>query len=511
MREEYLMALDAGSGAGRCFLIGLDGARTCSAYREWGYTQPPEAGPMASAFDPQTWWHTLAGAIRDTLAKANVEPSQIVGVSSTSQREGCVFLDSSGCEVYAGPNRDYRAVLEGMQLAGAHGDRIYRSTGHFPSGLFLPARLLWHKKNAPDIYARVARVLMINDWVLFRLTGECACEPSNASETCLYDLTSGCWTDDLIEALELPREIFPAILPCGARLGQVNRQAAQETGLAPGTPVVMGGADTQCGLLGAGVMSEGQTAAVSGTTTPVQMVTGSPIIDPEVRLWAGAHVVPKMYVLESNAGGSGSVYQWFRDTFCEAELAEAQRTGRDVYEIMNAGAMHAPAGAAGVQSFIGVMAMNAKTMVLPCNILQLGMAPMTTTAVSAKDLVLRAILESLAYAVRMNAEQVERVSGRKIAGLGVCGGLAKSSLYLDILAGVMRVPVSVPRWKEGTAVGAAVCAGVGAGVYRDFAEGVRALVKPDREVAPDPQLAKVYRAHYRKWMKAREALGGLPA
>jgi len=275
--------------------------------------------------------------------------------------------------------------------------------------------------------------------------------------------------------------------------------------------VVIGGADTQCGLLGTGTVNDGDTAAICGTTTPVQMVTDVPIIDPETRLWAGAHVLPGKFVLESNAGGSGSVYQWFRDSLCEGEREEASRSGRDVYELMNAAAGRAPAGANGVQSFIGVMAMNAKTMLLPPNTLHLGLAAMTETSVSVKDLLLRALLESLAYGVRLNAEQIETVAGRKIKALGICGGLAKSSLYLDILASVVRVPLRVPRWLEGTAVGAAICAGVGSGHYRDFGEGIRALVKKGQEFAPEERLAKSYQGLYRKWVKVREGLMHLSA
>jgi sugar (pentulose or hexulose) kinase len=509
MSNQYLMALDAGGGAGRCFLISTDGEHSVSAYREWSYTQPAGTGPMGSIFDPDAFWNTLTDAIQEALDKGGIKGEQIVGVSSTSQREGCVFCDADGKEIYAGPNRDYRAVLEGMQLASEHGEAIYRRTGHFPSPLFAVARLLWHKNNAPDVYEKIAHTLMINDWVLYRLCGEYASEPSNASETCLYDLGTGEWMFDLIEDLGLNREIFPNILNSGTQVGVVSEAVASETGLVAGTPVVMGGADTQCGLLGCGAVSEGDIAAISGTTTPVQMVTNEPVIDPDIRLWAGAHVIPGLFVLESNAGYSGGVYQWFRDSFCEVEGAKAEVSGEDVYDLMNAEAALAPPGAGGVMSFIGVTFMDAKSMGVPKNVVYFGTTPLSDSSGSNKNLLVRAILESLAYAVRGNADQVANLSGRKIEQLRVCGGLANADVYLDILANVMGTPLIVPRIAEGSGLGAAICAGVGSGVYADFSQGVEALAKLRKEVQPDERLCRQYKTSYKRWCKTRIELEAL--
>ena len=509
MQVQYLMALDAGGGAGRCFLVSIGGEKTISSYREWSYTQPPDTGLMGSAFDPDIFWETLASAIKDTLAKAGIQGNQVVGVSSTSQREGCVFLDSKGIELYAGPNRDYRAVLEGMQLSSKHGDEIYRRTGHYPDAMFPSARLLWHKNNAPDLFGNIAHLLMINDWVLFRLCGEYACEPSNASETGLFDLETRDWTYDLIEDLELDKDIFPKVLDSGTQLGVVSKRAANETGLVAGTPVIMGGADTQCGLLGCGALLEGDIAAVSGTTTPVQMITSEPIIDPDIRMWAGAYVVPGLFVLESNAGYSGGVYQWFRDEFYQLERVEAEAQNDNVYDLMNECAIQAPPGAGGVQSFIGVMRMNAKSMGIPKNVIYLGMTPLGDSSIPSRSLLSRAILESLAFGVRANAEQIIQLSGRSIEKLRVCGGLANSNLYLEILANVMATPLYVPQWTEGSGIGAAICAGVGAGKYRSFKEGVEILAGKGKEIHPDKRLSRQYKSFYRRWEKTRQELSQL--
>jgi autoinducer 2 (AI-2) kinase len=509
MSDQYLMALDAGSGAGRCVLMSLDGKRVFSAYQEWGYTSPPGLGMMAVEFDPAQFWKIFAQVSRQAIAKAGIQPEQVVAVSSTSQREGIVLLDEKGAEIYAGPNRDYRAVVEGMQLSNTIGDDLYRRSGHFPAGMAGVSRLVWFKNHNPKIYEQTRHLQSINDWVLYRLTGEYACEPTNAAETCLFDLTSGDWTYDIIEKLELPKEVFPKVLTAGTQLGVVSRQAAEDTGLRPGTPVVIGGADTQCGVLGCGGVKPNDIAAISGTTTPVQMVTASPIVDPNQRLWGGAHVVPGQFVVESNAGGSGSVYQWYRDSFFAEASERARSTGQNPYEIMNEEAERAPVGCNGVQSYVGVMIMNAKTMMMPPNVIILGMSPMASPSISSRPLLTRAVIESLAYAVKSNTQQVLDVVGQSPASMGVCGGLANSRLYLEALANTVQLPVRVPTIKEGSAVGAAICAGIGGGFYKSFAEGVESLVQIETEVQPDERLSKQYRSFYRKWAKTLEPLMAL--
>jgi sugar (pentulose or hexulose) kinase len=506
MKDQYCMALDAGSGAGRCILINLENRNVVSAYQEWGYTTPPGLGMMAVEFDPAQFWNILAEVTRQAMSKARIQPEHVVAVSSTSQREGIVLLDESGKELYAGPNRDYRAVIEGMQLTNNYGDDLYHRSGHFPSSMTGVARLLWFKNHAPESFKRVRHLQSINDWILFRLSNEYACEPTNAAETSLYDLTTQTWANDVIEKLELPKDIFPVVKSAGTQIGTVTPQAAIETGLKVGTPVVIGGADTQCGLLGCGSIKANDIAAISGTTTPVQMVTPSPITDPGQSLWGGAHIVPGLFIVESNAGGSGSVYQWYRDSFFIDALERGKITGENPYETMNAEAEQAPAGCNGVQSYIGVMVFNAKTLTMPPNVLILGMSPLAASNVSSRPLVTRAVIESLAYAVKVNTQQILDLVGIKPTKIGVCGGLANSRLYLEVLANTLQLAVQVPQIKEGTAVGAAICAGIGGGAFKTFEEGVDALVHIESEIQPEAHLSKQYQNFYRKWLKNLEHL-----
>ena len=510
MSDQYLMALDAGSGAGRCFLIDTEGKKAFSAYREWAPRPIPDLGPLALSFDPEYYWKCLADAAREAMAKAGIRPEQVIAVSSTSQREGAVFLDKGGHELYCGPNHDVRAMAEGFELMAQYGERAYQVSGHYLNFIFVPARLLWQKNNAPEVYEKTARILMINDWILFRLSGEYACEPTNAAETAVYNLRTGDWEWPLIADIGLPKEIFPPIRPCGYVLGQVTAQAARDTGLLAGTPVVIGAADTQCGVLGAGAIDDSDIAAVAGTTTPVEMVLDEVVIDPQIRLWAGAFIPPKTYVLESNAGASGSIYRWMRDTFCHGECTLAEETGRDPFEVMSAEAAESPVGSAGVQAHLGTTIMDARNLMGVTAAFILNAYSLMGDPRSRYHM-LRSQLEGMAYAIRANAAQITEVSQRKPQRMHVCGGSSKSALYVDILANVMNLPIVVPVHKEGTAVGSAICAGVGAGVYGDFRQGLETLVRIERIAEPTAAVASLYDGLFAKWMDTRRILSQIPS
>jgi autoinducer 2 (AI-2) kinase len=240
------------------------------------------------------------------------------------------------------------------------------------------------------------------------------------------------------------------------------------------------------------------------------MVLDEVVIDPETRLWTGAYIPPKSWVLESNAGSTGIIFRWMRDTFCHAECAEALETGRDPFVIMSDEAAQSPIGAAGVQAFLGTNIFDAKNLTGVTGALLMNAFTLLGDD-KGRHHILRAQLEGMAYAIRANAEQISGVCGRRPARLHVCGGSAQSQLWVDILANVMNLPVVVPTYKEGTAVGAAICAGVGAGVYRTFEEGMAALARAEHVAEPVPAEASQYDACYANWMNTRKVLAQVPA
>lgn len=502
--KRFLMSLDFGTGSGRCFLVAVDGSENYCSQKEWSFDTPPEAQPGGFSFDPDLFWHTLGETAREVMKRANIAPSQVAAVSATSLREGFVLLDDGGKELFAVPNRDARARAEAEVVSERLGQRMNDVSGHWPNVGMAPARFLWLQRHQPDLLHRARVLLMVNDWILYRLSGECACEPTNAAETCFYDIVEHRWDHSLLQACEVPTDLFPPVVRAGYVLGGVTPAAAEVTGLVPGTPVVVGGADTQCALLGVGAVQAGETAIVAGTSTPVQMVLEKPVIDPQGRTWSGPHVVPGLWELESNCGVSGTLLRWFRDSFCQEEKSVARNLGIDAYSVLEQEAQNSPIGSNGITAATGPRLMDAKGRTVAAPVLAGFVLPADArpvlTEVDSKRHFLRAIFEGHAFAVRANCQQLLDISGQEIKRASVCGGASNSGFWMQMVANVLGRTIDRPVVSEASGLATALCAGVGIGEYGDLAEGVKALVKTRDHFEPQEEYREAYEAAYERWL-----------
>jgi autoinducer 2 (AI-2) kinase len=489
------MGLDVGTGGGRCLLVNTETAETVGAYRAWLHPSAPEAGSLAFSLDTAHIWRVLGETAQEALRKAGCTPQEVAGVAATSFRHATVAIDKQGHVLLATPNKDARAVEQGMRLAMERGEELYRVTGHTPSPAMMAARLLWLKDKQPGPFKSVSAVLSISDWVGYMLSGAAAAEPAQAAESLLFDLQEHRWASEVIKSLGLPEKVFPRLKDAGTRLGRLTREAAANLGLVPGIPVGVGGPDTQCGLLGAGVVSPGQIGVMAGTNTPIQMAIEKPLIDEEMRLWTGLHVIPGMYVLESNAGLMGSPLEWV------AQLIHGDAP--NPVAALAAEAENSIPGAHGMVSTIGAAVFNASALEPPVDNLTFSSLLVRGGEEGRADLA-RAILEGMAYAVRANIEQIQQVSGISPAELFLGGGLTRSATWTQIISDVMGCKVNVSATIEATALGAAICAGVNAGLYPDLQSGVKALARYCREHTPDTSASAAYQAYYADWQSLRQ-------
>lgn len=490
-----LVALDAGTGSGKCAVFAPDG-KLLGLHREpWRYRvrSDPAAPFMAEIdFDAGDFWQILCRCTQIALARAGVAPADVVGIATTSQREGCVFLDAAGKEIYAGPNLDSRGFAQGLEVLSAIGpQRLYEITGHTAPFIFPLARLLWFREHDRR---EVARLLMLNDWMTWRLSGEWMAEPSNGTESMLFDLRAREWSAELLDRFSIPRSILPPIRPSGIGVGAVTAGAARATGLREGTPVFSGGADTQCALLGAGAVEPGDTAAILGTTTPLQTVTERPLFDPRVNLWAGCHVVPERWVLESNLGDTGDAYQWILD------LAAAGHADRHAA----AEALARAAAPGGAYSYVGPEIFNVTAMRPDRPGAVFFHYPGLHQRPSAGDLI-RSFFENVGFAARANLAQLEEVTGRRTERLLLGGGLTRSTLLLEILTDVLGLPVQYAEQPDSTALGCAIQIASAAGIHPNLPAALQAMSRR-RQLSPDPARHETYTRNYEKW---RELYGHL--
>lgn len=500
--HKYVLAIDAGSSSCRALVFDVAGSPVSSAYRRWKYDSPPEVAPLGREFNPAAFWDTVCQVSRQSISEAGIKPSDIVAVSAASQRHGVVFLDKDGTELYGGPNTDLRALMEGFAIDAEHGDELRRITGHSPAFLFAPAKLLWFKANRPAVYERIGTILTISNWILYRLSGRRVAEPSGDSDTGLVDIGSSCWSADLQKTFDLVQGVCPEMAVAGTCIGSVSAKVAEQSGLEPGTLVVVGGADTQCGLLGMGVRNEGQVGIVAGWSAAIQMVMDKPIMDRSGKIWSSCHILPRKWVLESNAAEAGGAYAWLSQLLFEgADLQE------DTYSLMDRMAGEAPAGSGGALAFIGPRAMD-MTRLRP---LMGGFLFPITPSVTEMERkhIIRAALENLSFAFKANCRQLAETSRVNVKSVSVGGGLARSRTLGQILADVLAMPVDYYAVAEVTSCGAAMCAAVGAGVYADLVEGEDAMGPKPEVVMPSERGVQEYSRYCEDWLKAVKWLDSL--
>jgi sugar (pentulose or hexulose) kinase len=497
--RDCLLTLDAGTGSGRCVAFDVHGEPLAAAQEPFHYRifQHPDL-PFLRGFDldPDAFWAVLARCARAVLSRLPAG-TRLRGVIATSQREGCVLLDAGGGVLYAGPNLDSRAVTEGLELQECiAAERLHAVTGHAPPYIFPVARFLWYRKHHDA--SRVARLLMLNDWITFLLSGEQVAEHSNAGESMLYDVVRREWSAEILGALDIPAGILPPLRTPGERVGSITAAASAATGIPAGTPVFVGGADTECALLGSGVWEAGSTGAVLGTTTPVQMVTNRPILDPSGTLWTSCHVVPDRWVLESNAGDTGDAYRWLLELMfgtsdssahaaAEAAMASLDPSGRQLF------------------CHLGPVIFNLREMspFQPAGLLF--RFPLLHVDRPARGEVLRGYVESIAFAIRGNCEQLVATSGCAIPRLAVSGGLTQSPTVTAVLANTLAAPLDVATVPESASLGCAILAAVGAGLYAGIPEAIAAMTRR-RTVDPDTAAVAQYDERYRKWREVHAML-----
>ena len=488
----YLLGLDAGSGSVRALLVDVESGRTTVAVRRWEH--PPAPDGWGYDFDTDRNWGLLAEAVREALGRSGAAPTDVAGIAAASMRHSLVLV-REGKVLFAVPNKDARAAAEGMEMAAREGDALAARTGRWPSPIFTAPRLAWLAARHPE-WLEGAVALSLSDWVAFRLCGALATDFSQAGESLLLDVVRREWITDWLTGRGLPPALLPPLRPSGQYLGPLTEPAAADLGLPPGVPVAVGGADTQCALLALGALAPGDVGIVAGTTGPVQGVADRPVIDPEARLWTGLHVLPDRWVVESNGGPLGDALDWLAGLLFPDSPRPVAR--------LVAEAAQARPGAGGILSTFGGQVFNARALSLPLGSITL--SPFLSGDASSRRADLcRAVLEGLAFVLRANLEQVAAVVAQADSlRYMMTGGLTRSPFWAQLVANVLGRPVRVSEIPEGTALGAAICAGMGAGLFADLAEGAARLGRV-RTVEPNEEAARTYQALYAEWREVRAA------
>ena len=498
MADRFVLVFDGGTSNARSFVFNEKAQVVGCCVRPWSYATEDDASPLARAFDPQALWPTFCELAAGGLKDARISPREVCGVGVTTQRQAVVLLDEAGREISAVPNLDLRAVFEGAAIDGDMRDRVYRTTGHTPSFLFTPAKLRWFQIHRREAYDKIRCVLTLADWLVWRLTGALASELTLAGEAGLLDIHSREWCADLLFDMALASNSHP-LVEAGTLAGHVNRSAASETGLEPGTPVAFAGADTQCGLLGMGIADENQMGIVAGWSAPVQMVTRHPVLSPGAKTWAGCFLSEGKWVIESSAGDLGNSYTWLANTLAGG--------GDNAFDEMEELAGKVPPGSEGAVTFLGPGRMDMASVGMRAGGL-LFPVPLTFSDMDRGHLI-RASLEAMAYALRANVDQIEELTGVHASAIALGGGMARTPTFARVLTDVLGRELKVsPVWQV-SAVGACLCTRTALGEFASL-EDAASTVRPSLQtLEPDPLDSALYQEQYRRWTRLSDKLQDL--
>ncbi len=500
--SKYLMAIDAGTGSVRAVLFDLNGNQLGCAQKEWEHkTDARYKGSMD--FDWVYNWGLAMDCIQRVLKETGIDSGEIAAISTTCMREGIVLYDDKCKEIWACANVDARAgdeVTELIRKSDTLEREIYNESGQTFALGALP-RILWVKNKLPEIYEKVSAVSMFNDWLIYKLSGTLVSEPSNGCTTGIFNLKKRTWDSEIAEKCGLKDNIFPPVAESGTVVAKVSSESALATGLTAGTPIVAGGGDAQLGCIGVGITKKNQAAVFGGSFWQYEFNTDEAKTDDACRVRVNCHAIPSLWQYEALAFYPGLIMRWYRDAFCQLEKAEGDKLGKDPYYLLDKEAEKIPAGCYGMLcTFSDVM-----------NYIQWKHAAPTFTNFSldpekfSRFTFYRAIMENSCLVTKGNMALVKEVTGNMPDRIVFASGASKSPLWCQILADVLGLPVLVPKVKEATALGAAILAGVGVGIYPDAAAASAEMVQIEREYKPDPQNKAVYDELYDSWRKVYSA------
>jgi xylulokinase len=485
-----LLGIDLSTTGAKALLIDPEGRVVGSATTPLSLSSPH---PLWSEQEPREWWQATANSIAQVLREADVTGEDVAAIGLTGQMHGLVVLD--------GEHRVLRpAILWNDQRCGAECDeirarvtleRLVQITGNDALTGFTAPKILWLETNEPEIYRRIRHVLLPKDYIRFKLTGALAMDKADGSGTMLFDLRRRDWSADILEALHIPAEWLPRTFEGHETTSEVSREVAELTGLRAGTPVVAGGGDQSAQAVGVGVVRPGTIAVTLGTSGVVFAATESPLIEPAGRLHAFCHAVAGRWHLMGVMLSAAGSLQWYHDKFArERSFAE-----------LVAEAANIPAGSEGL---LFLPYLSGERTPHPDPLARGAWIGLTGRHGPAH--LTRSILEGVAFGLKDIFCLMKDAGLASVEQIRLSGGGAKSSLWRQILADVFAAELVTVNTTEGAAFGAALLAGVGAGVWPDADEACAKTVFVSESIVPNTHAVGTYREMYEHYESLYPAL-----
>lgn len=480
--DKKIISFDLGTGGNKASLYDVEGNCLATAFVPYG-TNYPQVGWHEQ--HPVDWWNAVVESTRKLLQSNKVEKDTIVALAISGHSLGAVPVDKDGNLLRdATPIwSDIRAQQEVEEfLKKVDPDDWYLTTGNgFPAACYTIFKVMWYKKNEPEMWKKVFKILGTKDYINYKLTGKFMTDYSYASGTGIYNLKGWKYEANFIAASGIPAEIWPEIVPSTHILGEILPDVAKALGLGVGVKVVCGGVDNSCMALGAKNIRDGRVYTSLGSSAWIAVSSEQPVLDKKLKPFVFAHVVPKMFTSAVSIFSAGSSFAWVKDNLCSDLIEEAKKTGLDIYTLMNREAAKAPLGSnkllfnpslAGGTSQDGSVHIRGAYIGLDLK--------------HGKPELIRAAMEGVAMNLRLRLDLLRKYTRLEDEILFVGGG-AKSRFYLGIFADVFNTRILKTNIdQDAGALGAAAIAAVGSGLWLDFSRidqihKVVELVEPNQE------------------------------
>jgi len=497
---QYLIGFDIGTTSTRCILIDASGKLVASTTKEYPMDTPK---PGWAQQDPDHWWEASVDTLKEVLLKSKVDPKDIAALGLSGQMHGSVFLDDNGKVIRP-------ALLWCDQRTAEHCERIYDIFGGEEEFIklshnkaltgFTAPKILWLRDKEPDNYKRVAQILLPKDYIRYKLSGTYATEVSDASGTILMDIEARTWSDKIVEGLDIDKDLLPQVFESSKVSSHVSKEAAKFTGLVEGTPMVGGAGDQAGGAIGSGIIREGLISDSLGTSGVVFAHSDKPVFDPKGRLHSFCHAVEGAWHLMGVTLSAAGSYKWYYDTFGVSDNIKGKHKELKGYELLNMQAEAAPPGSEGLL-FLPYLSGERTPYADPyARGVFFGMSYVHNSSHFA-----RSVMEGISFS-QFDCLSLMKELGIISEKIALFGGGVKSELWRQIISDIFNTKIVTLNIEEGPSYGAAILAGVGAGIYSDVREATDSIVKEVSENSPDPNNVLKYGKYYKVYQSLYNSL-----
>jgi len=487
MSEKYVIGVDLGTTAFKAGLFNDKGIVVCTHTQEHSLMTP---APLTVEQSAENYWKAFKISVKGLMEKSHIEKDSVISLSISAQGETMAFFDRN-----MNPIGNFIVWMDtrpqeeaGIINSWFSADEILNVTGQGKITSLYPAcKVLWVKRNYPEIFQKTFKIMLLEDYIFYLLTGKICGEGSLWCTSYLWNINTKKWWNKMLYLLDVREDQLPEIVESTTCLGKIIPSVAEELGLSENLELVMGGLDQLCGAIGVGNVEPGVFSESTGAVVAVCTMSNGIVLDRDGELPCFFGAVPGQFMLHAGAKG-GIIYRWLRDVFCTEELAIQDKGGPSAYQLMDEQASKIPAGSEGlvVLPYFGGAGAPETDQYAKGMIYGLGLQ-------HTKPHIIRAFMEAVAVNIYRMVQYSEKITGKEIKEIRSLGGGANSPLWCQIKADVMGRPVvTMKNVQDAACLGAAIIAGVGINLWPSISQIASEITEIDKVYLPNPENRAAY-------------------